>query len=142
MRYLLDTNTCVAALRNHANVVARMQAVSPQDCAVSTITSFELFTGVEKCRQPAAERKKIETLLRQVSLHAFDADAAREAAKVRAALEAHGQSIGPYDLLLAGQALSAKITLVTNNTREFSRIRGLGIEDWHIPAQAAQTDKP
>jgi tRNA(fMet)-specific endonuclease VapC len=130
MRYLLDTNLCIAVMRQNAQVVARLQALLPGDCAISTVTSYELFTGVAKCAQPAKERLKVESLLATVNELAFDAAAAREAARVRAELEARGLTIGPYDLLLAGQALAGGLTLVTHNTIEFTRVPGLLVEDW------------
>jgi len=130
MRFLLDTNTCISAMRHHARVVARMQALVPGDCAISTITSYELFTGVAKCANPALERAKVESLLNAVAEIAFDANSAREAARIRAELEARGTTIGPYDLLLAGQAIATGLTLVTHNTIEFARVPGLALEDW------------
>jgi tRNA(fMet)-specific endonuclease VapC len=130
MRFLLDTNTCIAAMRNHAGVLARLHALAPGDCAVSTITSYELFTGVAKCANPTQERAKVELLLNTISEVAFEANAAREAASIRADLESRGTTIGPYDLLLAGQALAAGLTLVTHNTPEFSRVARLALEDW------------
>src|SRR6267142_1528825 len=134
MRYLLDTNTCIAAMRSNRNVVARLQGVSASECAISTITSFELFTGVEKCRNPAAERAKVQLLLGLVAELGFEIGAARAAAIIRAELESKGQTIGPYDLLLAGQAVAAKLILVTNNVKEFGRDSGLAVEDWQAPS--------
>jgi tRNA(fMet)-specific endonuclease VapC len=130
MRYLLDTNTCIAAMRQHAGVLARLQSLSPNDCAISTITSYELFTGVAKCANPAQERSKVDLLLATMAELPFSADDAREAARIRAELEARGATIGPYDLLLAGQAVAAGLTLVTHNTSEFARVLGLAMEDW------------
>lgn len=132
MQYLLDTNTCIVAMRNEARVVARLQSLQPHDCAISVVTGYELFTGVAKCAEPAKERTKVENLLRVVAELAFDAAAAREAARVRADLEFRGLTIGPYDLLLAGQALSLGLTLVTHNTAEFARVSGLRVEDWQV----------
>lgn len=132
VRYLLDTNTCIAAMRNHPKVVLRMNAVPPSECAISTITSYELYTGIEKCSSPARELAKVNLLLCTVAQLVFDAAAAREAARIRALLESQGQPIGPYDLLLAGQAVAASLILVTANTREFSRVPGLTVEDWQV----------
>jgi predicted nucleic acid-binding protein len=64
MKYLLDTNTCIAVMRQHPVAVRHMAAAAPGDCAVSTITSYELFTGIEKCAKPAQERGKVELLLK------------------------------------------------------------------------------
>jgi len=107
-----------------------MSAVQPGECAISTITSFELHTGVEKCAQPAKERAKVDLLLTTVEHIAFEVDAAKRAAQVRALLESQGQPIGPYDILLAGQALALALTFVTANTSEFSRVPGLVLENW------------
>jgi tRNA(fMet)-specific endonuclease VapC len=130
MRYLLDTNTCIAVMRQQAKVLQRLALVPPSDCAISTITSYELYTGVEKCAHPARERAKVEVLLQTISEVAFAAGAAQEAAQIRATLESLGQTIGPYDLLLAGQARSLGLILVSANTKEFSRVPGLTVENW------------
>jgi tRNA(fMet)-specific endonuclease VapC len=133
MRYLLDTNTCITAMRHDPLVVQRMAAVTPGDCAISTITSYELFTGIEKCANPAKERSKVNLLLATVHQLMFDVPAAQEAGRLRALLEAQGRMIGPYDVLLAGHALAAGLTLVTANTGEFSRVPGLTLENWQAP---------
>jgi len=82
MRYLLDTNTCITAMRNDPLVVQRMAALSPGECAISTITSYELFTGIEKCAHPARERSKVDLLLATVHQLMFDVPAAREAGRL------------------------------------------------------------
>ena len=132
MRYLLDTNTCIAAMKNDPLVIARMSAIAPAGCVISTVTAYELYTGIEKCADPTRERSKVGRLLNAVQELAFDAQAAREAARIRAALEAQGQMIGPYDVLLAGHALAAGLHLVTHNTAEFARVSGLPLEDWQM----------
>jgi tRNA(fMet)-specific endonuclease VapC len=130
--HLLDTNTCIAVMRGHPVAVQRLAAVAPGDCVISTVTAYELYTGVEKCANPAQERSKVELLLATVREMPFDPDAARESARVRALLESQGQPIGPYDTLLAGQALASSLILVTANTREFGRVPGLTLENWTI----------
>ena len=100
---------------------------------MSTITSYELFTGVAKCADPNRERAKVEQLLGGVNALPFLDDAARRAGEVRAALETAGQMIGPYDVLLAGQALAANLTMATANTSEFERVPGLSVENWQEP---------
>ena len=130
MRYLLDTNTCISAMKNEPALVARMSAVSPGECAISTITSYELYTGVEKCSDPRRESAKVATLLTTVQTLPFDTAAARQAAQIRADLEFRGCPIGPYDVLLAGHALAAGLVLISANTAEFSRVAGLAVENW------------
>jgi len=132
MRYLLDTNVCVDVFRGRADVMDRLRKSSPEDIAVSTITSYELYTGVEKCRQPDREREKVRLLLGTIHELPFLGPTALTAARVRASLEAQGCSIGPYDVLLAGHALSAGLILVTANTSEFSRVQGLRLENWRV----------
>jgi tRNA(fMet)-specific endonuclease VapC len=128
--YLLDTVTCIAVMRSHPLAVQRMAKVAPGDCVLSTITTYELYTGVEKCANPAKERAKIDLLLKTVRQVPFEAKAAKEAARIRAWLESQGQMIGPYDILLAGQALAESLILVTANTGEFARVPGLALENW------------
>jgi tRNA(fMet)-specific endonuclease VapC len=130
MSYLLDTNVCVDVLKGHPNVCAHLQMLSPAECAISAITAFELATGVRRCSQPERERKKLEKLFAVVAVLPFDAAAADEAARIRQELESAGQKIGPFDLLIAGQALSTRLILVSNNTREFARIASLRLSDW------------
>jgi tRNA(fMet)-specific endonuclease VapC len=130
VQYLFDTNTCIALMRNHPRVVHRTSSLSPHDIAVSSITIYELYTGVEKCANAARERAKVEKLLSFVQELPFGMDAAREAARIRALLESQGAMIGPYDVLLAGQALSAALILVTSDVSEFQRVPSLQIEDW------------
>lgn len=134
MLYLLDTNLCIAAMRNDAIVLQRLSALSPADCMISTITTYELYTGIEKCADPAKELRKVKQLLDTVGELPFDNQAAREAARIRALLERQGRMIGAYDVLLAGHALSAALTLVSANTAEFSRVPGLSLENWQSPS--------
>lgn len=133
MRYLLDTNTCIAAMRHHASVLRRLAGVAPADCCISTITTYELWTGIEKCADPAREQSKVELLLSTIGELAFDARAAIEAGRIRALLESEGRMIGPYDVLLAGHARSAGLTLVSANTGEFGRVPALSVDDWQAP---------
>ena len=130
MLYLLDTNTCIAIMRGHPKAIQRIKGVAPGDCAISTITSYELFTGVEKCLQAAKERAKVELLMKTVHEVPFGSGAALAAARTCALLERQGQPIGPYDTLLAGHALDLSLILVSANTGEFSRVPGLTVEDW------------
>jgi tRNA(fMet)-specific endonuclease VapC len=133
MLYLLDTNLCIAAMRNDAIVLQRLSALSPDDCMISTITTYELYTGIEKCTDPSKELGKVKLLLDTVGELPFDGPAAREAGRIRALLESQGRMKGAYDVLLAGHALSAALTLVSANTAEFSRVPGLGLENWQAP---------
>jgi tRNA(fMet)-specific endonuclease VapC len=130
MLFLLDTNTCIALMRNHPTTVLHMARQNPMDCAVSTISAYELFTGIAKCSDPRREGPKVAKLLQSVHKLPFNLSAANQAGKIRADLEARGSMIGPYDVLLAGHALSQGLVLVTANAGEFSRVAGLTLEDW------------
>ena len=130
MTCLLDTNVCVDVLKGHPSVLAHMEAVSPADCAISSVTVFELVTGIWRCARPEQERKKLNRLFDVITVLPMDIKAAEVAARIRHQLESIGRKIGPYDLLIAGQALSTDLLLVSNNTREFERIGELRLVDW------------
>ena len=94
------------------------------------ITVYELLCGVEKAQASAKERHKIQRFVSAIIEPPFERAAAESAARVRADLERQGQPIGPYDLLIAGQALASGLTLVTNTVQEFQRVNELKLESW------------
>jgi tRNA(fMet)-specific endonuclease VapC len=98
--------------------------------AVSSITVAELHYGLERSSNPAREREGVENLLGAVSILPFDSKAAEGYGLLRRYLERRGQPIGQFDLLIAAHAVAQNATLVTNNTREFSRVPTLALEDW------------
>ena len=130
MTYLLDTDTCIDVLRQRPGVVERLSRISPGDCAVSTITVYELFCGLAKARDATREKQKIERFVAAIVELPLDRTAALAAAKVRADLDRQGTPIGPYDILIAGQALASGLALVASNIREFQRVGGLRLELW------------
>jgi len=130
MRFLLDTNICIDLLRGRKDVVNRFSALSPDDCAISSITSFELMSGALKSRNPEAELRKVRLAVDTLLEMPFDHEAAQRSAEVRAKLESEGQKIGAYDTLLAGQALALGLAMATNHVGEFSRVPGLPVENW------------
>lgn len=130
MTHLLDTDTCIGVLRQQAGFVERLRRLAPTEVAVSMVTVYELFCGIEKTREPATERLKVARLLAVVNELPFDRTSAEVAARIRMELERAGRPIGPYDLLIAGQALSHGLILVTNNVTEFQRVAGLRLEAW------------
>ena len=132
MAFLLDTNVCIGAMKNHSLIQRRQAAHDPSDCFISSITIYELHTGIERCNDPAKERRRVETFLAPLPIVSFEHDAAIMAARVRRQLEMVGQIIGPYDLMIAGHALALGLTLVTHNTDEFKRVAGLALEDWQV----------
>ena len=136
MTYLLDTNTVVALLRNRpARVRERLlHAVSERaSIVVSTVVLFELWYGVARSGRPEENAEKLRALLSSdISILSFEDSDAAIAGDLRAHLEASGNAIGPYDLLIAAQALRANATLATANTSEFARVPGLVWEDWSV----------
>lgn len=130
MKYLLDTDTCIAAMRGRERAVSKVSSLPPDDCRVSTVTVYELSVGVAKCREPQKEAAKVARFLASVHVEPLDAESARRAGTLRATLEKQGRAIGPYDVLLAGQSLEHEMKLVTGNLSEFSRVEGLQVEDW------------
>jgi len=132
MIYLLDTNVCIAAMKGNPLVQERWSSHVPSDCGVSTVSLYELYSGIARCRQPAIEQVKVDRLIQPMSLIPFDEEAAKRTADIRWLLEQTGQMIGPYDLMLAGQALALGMILVTHNTKEFQRVPGLMLEDWQV----------
>jgi len=130
MTHLLDTDTCIGVLRQQSGMVQRLSRLAPTDCAVSTVTVYELFCGVEKAQDPSKERQKVERFVSAIIELPLDRAAAERAAQIRVELERQGQPIGPYDLLIAGQAVASGLTLVSNNVGEFQRVGGLRLESW------------
>jgi tRNA(fMet)-specific endonuclease VapC len=132
--YLLDTNACIALINGKpAQVRVHLQKALDGDAQVlvSTVVAFELWYGVAKSVHQEANAKRLETFFAgPIGLLAFEEEDAKSAGRVRATMEVAGKPIGAYDLLIAGQALCRKLTLVTANTREFSRVQGLPWEDW------------
>jgi tRNA(fMet)-specific endonuclease VapC len=132
--YLLDTNARIALINGApSRVRARFEKASAagEQIWISSIVAFELWYGVAKSPRIEANTARVETLYAG-PLHslAFEEEDGRVAGSLRATMEGVGRPIGAYDLLIAGQALRHRITLVTANVREFSRVKGLSWEDW------------
>jgi tRNA(fMet)-specific endonuclease VapC len=134
LKYLLDTNACIALINRRPPVIRTefdKQVNQGSEIFVSSIVAFELWYGVSK-----SSRRELNTALLAgflsgpAHLLAFDEQDARFAGELRAELETIGQAISQYDLLIAGQALRHNMTLVTANVREFKRVKNLSWEDW------------
>lgn len=130
MKFLLDTNICIYALKQNQAVLRRLLAERPIDIGLSVITEAELRTGAAKSASPTKTTRLLENFLRPLTLVDFTSDDARTYATVRAKLEHAGTPIGPLDTLIAAQAVYRKLTLVSNNEREFKRVSGLRLENW------------
>jgi tRNA(fMet)-specific endonuclease VapC len=130
LRYMLDTNTCIHAIK----AVATSKLAGPfnrhaAQLCISSIVLAELRHGAENSKRVADNLSELELFVsRLTAVLDFDVDAAEEFGRVKVALRA--QPIGPMDLLIAAHARSRNLIIVTNNTKEFSRVPGLGLEDW------------
>jgi tRNA(fMet)-specific endonuclease VapC len=134
MNYLLDTNICVLLIRQKSpQVLSRLTAQGIADVCISSITAAELQYGVHKSSQIDQNQQALNQFLLPLNILPFDSAAALRHGQIRATLERQGLPIGSLDTLIAAHALSAQLTLVTNNVREFSRVAGLSIEDWTKP---------
>jgi len=133
LKYLLDTDTCIYALKQRAAVLERMLSGSRADVAVSVITEAELRTGAAKSSSPVKTMRLVENFLRPLTLVEFTSSDAASYANVRAKLERAGTPIGPLDTLIAAQAVGRKLILVSNNERELRRVAGLRSENWSRP---------
>ena len=130
MKFLLDTDTCIYALKQNPAVLKHLLAQSRQDIAVSVITEAELRTGAAKSTSAAKTLRLVENFLRPLGVLEFTSNDAASYAQVRAKLERAGTPIGPLDTLIAAQAIARKLVLVSNNEREFRRIVDLRIDNW------------
>ena len=130
MGYLLDTNILSDLIRNPFGPVAqRIEAVGAKAVCTSIIVAAELRYGSAKKGSPRLQAR-VEEILATIPVLPLEVPADADYGRQRAQLEASGQPIGGNDLLIAAHALALGLTLVTHNTREFSRIAGLQVEDW------------
>jgi tRNA(fMet)-specific endonuclease VapC len=128
--YLLDTNIISDLIRNPSGNAARhIEKVEAKDIFTSIIVAAELRYGCAKKGSPKLS-EKVENLLSTIPVLPLETPVDTEYVRIRAELEATGQTIGMNDLLIAAQAYTLGVTLVTDNLREFSRIRGLKVENW------------
>lgn len=131
MRYMLDTNICIYAIKHKPEqVFLRLQNCNPSEICISAVTYAELVHGVEKSQAIEKNRVALAMLLSNIEIMKFDSYAAEGYGKVRAELERAGIPIGPLDMMIAGHAKSLGYTVVTNNIKEFQRIKGLKLENW------------
>ena len=131
MNYLLDTNICIYTINKKPNsVVGKIVSMQPEEIVVSTVTIAELEYGIERSLHPDRNRAALLEFLIPFTILDFDQVAALYYGRIRNSLESKGMPIGPMDLLLAAQARSRNLILVTNNENEFQRIDDLRVENW------------
>lgn len=131
MRYMLDTNICIYAIKHMPReVIERLNEHNPNEICISSVTYAELIHGVEKSKAVEKNRTTLTLLLADIEILPFDTGAAEGYGEIRAELERKGTPIGPLDMMIAGHAKSLGYTVVTNNIKEFARIDGLRLENW------------
>ena len=137
MTLALDTNVLIDLVRGKTPIVRgcfNEALAAEQRMVVSLIVLHVLHLGCELHRDSVGELARVRVVLSNIEIEPFDEADMRSAAKVRAALRSGGLTIGPYDSLIAGQALARDWTVVTANTREFNRVEGLNVIDWSTTA--------
>jgi tRNA(fMet)-specific endonuclease VapC len=129
--YVLDTNTLIYFFKGLGGVSKRVLAIPPKQISIPSIVLYELEVGIARSTSPKKRRKQLEDFTSLVKVLPFGAEEARSAASIRVGLEKKGQPIGPYDILIAAVAMTSRSILVTRNTAEFNRIKGLRLENWY-----------
>lgn len=130
LKYLLDTDVCIFTIKNKPQVVRDAFTRHAGQLAISTVTPMELVYEAEKSDSSAKNLRVVEGFAARLDVLDFNSNAASHAAQIRAELARAGTPIGPYDVMIAGHARSLGLIVVTNNSREFSRVSGLRIENW------------
>lgn len=128
--YLLDTNVCVGLLKAQPAITGKLTAVPPNALYLCAVVKAELYYGARASQHIARNLATLQTFFGPYVSLGFDDGCAERYGELRADLRRTGQLIGPNDTMIAATALVHKLTLVTHNTREFSRVPGLGLEDW------------
>ena len=130
MRYMLDTNICIYAIKHKPEqVFIRLKEHDPQELCIFSGTYAELVHGVEKSKATEKNRVALALLLANIDIVSFDSLAAQSYGKIRADLEKAGTPIGPLDMMIAGHAKSLNYNVVT---KEFARVKGLKLENWAV----------
>lgn len=131
MKYMLDTDVCIYLIKKQSSaVLGKLQACRAGDVGISTVTVAELRYGASKSQRPNQNHEALDLFLAPFDLVPFDDAAAVAYGEIRSQLERAGDPIGPLDTLIAAQAKSLGVLLVTNNTREFRKVKGLKVEGW------------
>lgn len=131
MNYLLDTNICIYLIkRKPPEVLQRFLQLSPGSVFISSVTTSELYYGAQKSQRVQTNLEALNHFLLSFRIVDYDESASFLYGELRADLEKRGQPIEPLDMMIAAHALSLDVPLVTNNTKEFERVKGLKLENW------------
>jgi len=136
MRYLLDTNIFIAAMKGEPAVRAKLESIALSDLLISPIVLGELQLGAEKSHYRDKNVARLKSLVEDIELAPLDAAVSAHYAEIRAQLERNGTPIGANDYWIAAQSLALGATLVTDNSGEFNRVTGLQTENWLRPEGA------
>lgn len=131
--HLLDSDTSIRVMRNQEEFIRKLREIPPREVFISSVTHHELYYGARHSANPARHFKLLEMLTDTVTILAFTKTSSIAASEIRESLAAKGTPIGPLDTLIAGHSIEHGLTLVTANTREFSRVDGLPLENWDEP---------
>jgi tRNA(fMet)-specific endonuclease VapC len=129
MKYLLDTNICIYFFRGKYDIKEQIKAAGIENCAISEITLAELVYGAEYISNPKKNHKLITDLIEQIAVISIF-DSIQEYGKQKAQLRKQGTLISDFDLLIGSTAIANRLIMVTQNTMEFERIKGIELENW------------
>lgn len=130
LKYMLDTNIVIYVIKNRPQEARERFMRHQGRLACSSVTVMELVYGAEKSARPERNLRDVEGFMARLDVLSYDEAAAVQTGQIRAELARQGKPIGPYDLMLAGQARASGLILVTNNVAEFERVPGLRVENW------------
>lgn len=129
--YMLDTDTCAFVLRRASEaLLQRIQSVPLRQQVMSVVTYADLLYGVQQSSRKKTNQAAVEALVRHLTVIDWAQDAARHYAQIRSDLKNKGSMIGSNDLMIAAHARSIGATVVTNNTKDFARVKGLVVANW------------
>jgi tRNA(fMet)-specific endonuclease VapC len=131
MKYLIDTNICIYVMNKRPKkIIQKFKQFEPGEIGISTITVSELQYGIAKSKHQERNQLRLREFLAPLEILDYDEEAAEAYGDIRFQLEKRGRPIGPLDLLIAAQAASRGLILVTNNDKEFNRIKKVKVENW------------
>lgn len=131
MKYLIDTNICIYIMNERPpEVIKKFKQFDPGEIGISAVTVSELRYGVAKSKHREKNQLRLEEFIAPFEILAYDEGAATAYGDIRSQLEKCGQPVGPPDFLIAAHALGQNLILVTNNEKEFKRIKNLKVENW------------